>query len=78
MSDREYKYIDVDKLEEEELEPVNADPRDVLYESLLDLIQLAAREGLTEDDIDGVLDRIHDYRANQARQQFTLHTRDKE
>jgi len=73
--DREYRYIDPQRIEESEAVPVDDTPANILYESLLDVLQLAAAEGMTEDTIDDVLQRILNYRAGQVRKRFTLHTR---
>jgi hypothetical protein len=78
MAGRDYKYIDMDRvnkrIEEGEIEDDGASPEDVLYETLLDLLQLAENEGMTEDEVDLVVRRVNDYRANRNRERFRLHT----
>lgn len=79
--ERKLKYIDEQKIEEDiaaghTAPDDGAPPEDVLYETLLDLIQISENEGFTEDEVDGVLRRILDYRAQQKRTRFRLHTGD--
>ena len=70
---RDYKYLDIEKLREQELEPV-PDPVDVVLENaLLDIIQLAEDNEMTDDEIDRVLRKIIDDRAHRVRSKFTLH-----
>ena len=81
MAEREMKYIDMDRvnrrIEEGDIcEPDDAPPTDVLYETLLDLLQVARNEGLTVDEIDEVLRRLSDYRAGENRERFRLHVRE--
>jgi len=78
MPDRDYKYIDMDRINERiengEIEPTEAEPDDVLFDTILDLLQLAASEGMKEDEIDAVVRRVNDYRANRVRERFRLVT----
>ena len=80
MTDRDYKYIDMEKVNESiangEVEPADDEPVNVLYETLLDLLQLAQEEGMTEEEIDSVVRRVNDYRASRVRNRFRLHTGD--
>jgi hypothetical protein len=76
--ERDYKYIDIDKIDNAELEPVYEEPSVVLFESLLDILQLAEREGMAEEEVDAVLKRIIDHRADRERNRFILHTKDPE
>ena len=73
---RDYKYIDVDQINEDieagRVEEVTDAPRDVLFGTILDLLQLAESEGMSDDEIDSVLQSIIDYRADQYRQRFRL------
>ncbi|MBL4849428.1 MAG: hypothetical protein JKY65_28195 [Planctomycetes bacterium] len=75
--EREYRYIDLDRIDETiaagDCPPVNEEPGEVLYEAFLDLLQLAAAEGMREAELDGVLERIFDYRAARERRGFTVH-----
>ena len=75
MSEREYKYIDVDRLDTSKLPDIYEEPEDVLYESLLDVMQLAEAEGLSVESVDEVLRRVFDYRAQRARAGFRVHLR---
>ena len=70
---RDYKYLDIEKLREQELEPV-ADPVDVVLENaLLDIVQLAEDNQMSDEEIDRVLRKIMDDRAAKVRRRFTLH-----
>jgi len=77
---RKYKYIDINRVNEraeemmEEGDDDGAEPHDVLYETLLDLIQVAEDNGIEEDEIDAALRRVSDYRAKNVRSRFRLHT----
>lgn len=78
MSPRDYRYLDVDRIEERvKTVPVEEDDGvshvDLLYELVLDLLQLAGDEGLPEEEIDEVIDRVVDYRAALVRASFQLH-----
>lgn len=76
MSD-DYRYIDIDQINEDiesgKAETVQDPPGDVLFGTLLDLLQLAENEGMTEAEIDDVMRRIVDHRADQCRARFRLH-----
>ena len=65
--DRPYRYIDIQKINASELQPVDDSPENVLFESLLDVLQLAEHEGMAEQEVDDVLRRIVDYRAARVR-----------
>jgi hypothetical protein len=71
--DREYKFLDVEALYEEDLEPVCMTAKQALEEALLDIIQLSEGEGVSEEDVDGVLRKIIDERASRTRKRFTIH-----
>lgn len=77
---RDYKYIDVDQINEDietgKTKPVDDDPANVLFDTLLDLLQLAEAEGMSEDEVDAVVRRVNDYRADRRRARFRLHTPD--
>jgi hypothetical protein len=72
--EREYRFIDVDEINAMELRPVEGTCEDVLCDGLLDVIQLAEAEGMTEEEVDNVLRRIINYRAERVRKRFTMHT----
>lgn len=58
--DRDYKIITPQDLAEDVV-PTDEDPVEILFESITDLLQLAEAEGIYEDEIDLVLQRvIHD------------------
>ena len=77
---RDYKYIDIDQINEDidsgKAESINDDPNIVLYETILDLLQLAESEGMSEEEVDEVVRRVNDYRAERCRSKFRLHTPD--
>jgi hypothetical protein len=77
MSDREFQYIDMDQINERiargEIKSTDDEPVDVLYGTILDLLQLAANEGMTEEEIDAIVNRIVNYRADRCRDKFRLH-----
>ena len=74
--DREFKFLDVEALYEQELTPVNMTAVQALEEALLDIIQLSEGEGVTEENVDRVLRKIIDDRAVRTRARFTIHTKD--
>lgn len=78
MPGRKMKYIDMDKINERiergDVEPTDDEPVDVLYGTILDLFQLCEAEGMDTEEIDAVVDRIINYRAEQCRASFRLHT----
>jgi len=74
--EREYKYIDIDKINRSEIQPTEGTCEDVLFDGLTDVIQLAEAEGMSEEEIESVLRRIAEYRADRNRRRFTLHTND--
>ena len=61
MAERKYKYIDEQALDADVPEP-EGDPLDVLFESLLDILQLAESEGFLPEEVDVVLQRVMAYR----------------
>jgi len=77
---RDYKYVDIDKVNEraaellEEEEENTDSTQDVLVDTLLDLIQIAEENGMEEDEINGAVTRVVDYRAANVRKRFRLHT----
>lgn len=78
MPGREYRYLDLDQINKRvETSPAEEDDGvsaiDLLYELLLDLLQLAGDQGLAEEELDAVLDRVVDYRATQVRSSFRIH-----
>ena len=77
MTERDMQYIDMDKgnerIEKGEVEITDDEPVDVLYGTLLDLLQIAVNEGLTEEEVDSVMNRIVDYRDARCRDKFRLH-----
>ena len=75
--DREYRFLDVDALDNEDIAPINMTPPEALEEALLDIIQLSEREGVTPDEVDEILRKIQDERASRTRSRFTLHLGDK-
>ncbi len=72
MNEREYKYIDAEKIHESDMPEVREDPITVLYESLLDILQLAEAEGMYEEEVDTVLRRVMDFREERKRRRYTL------
>ena len=74
--DREYKFLDIEELHEQELAPVNMTAVQALEEALLDIVQLSEGEGVSEEDVDRVLRKIVDERAQRTRQRFTIHIGD--
>jgi hypothetical protein len=76
MSD-DYRYIDIDQINEDiesgKAEVVKDDPNDVLFGTILDLLQLAENEGMSEAEVDDVMRRIIDHRAEQCRARFRVH-----
>lgn len=75
--DREFQFLDVEKLYEQELEPVNMTAKQALEEALLDIIQLSEHEGVKTDVVDNVLRKVVDDRAARTRAKFTIHLGDK-
>ena len=75
--DREYRFLDVDALDEENVPPINMTAPEALEEALLDIIQLSEREGVTPDEVDSIIRKIQDERASRTRSRFTLHLGDK-
>lgn len=77
MTGRDYQYIDVDQIEEDiangKAKITEDEPTDVLYGTILDILQLAEAEGMNPDDIDDVMRRIIDFRAEECRKKFRLH-----
>lgn len=71
--DREYRFLDVDALDEENVPPINMTAPEALREALLDIIQLSEREGVTPDEVDDIIRAIQDERASRTRSRFTLH-----
>lgn len=81
MTQRDLRYIDMEKIEEDiaagKVSEDNGEPvEDVLYETILDLLQISESEGMEEDEVDRVLQRVADYRAQNKRARFRLHTND--
>jgi len=82
MSDRDLKYIDMDRVNQRINEgdftaPADdSSPEEVLAETILDLIQVGVAEGMSQEEVDGALRRVSDYRARKIREKFTLHVRE--
>jgi len=74
--DREYKFLDPKALAEAELKPVDGDAVWVLEQALLDIIQLSQAEGMLDEEVDDVLSKLVDDRANRLRDKFRLRTGD--
>ena len=78
MQDRELKIVDMKRVEEQiangEVKPFDGSPAEALYETILDVLQVAKAEGMTDEEIDSVVRRVNDYRADRNRDQFRLHT----
>jgi hypothetical protein len=73
--DREYRFIDIDKIDRSELRSsTKGTCEDVLTDAVLDILQLAEAEGMMEEEVDNVLRRVIDLRAERLRNRFTLHT----
>jgi len=68
--ERKYKYIDPEKIRETEMDD---EPANILYESILDVLQLAAEEGMSQDELGIVVSRVVDYRASRHRSRLRLH-----
>lgn len=74
--DRDYSFIEPEKIDTSEMKDIDGTVVDVLKNALLDIIQLAEAEGMTEDQADEAVRRVFDYRADRNRQRFTLHTKE--
>ena len=80
----DFKYLNLDRIDERVAEqeaagdPVGADPNesleDVLVGTILELCQFSEMEGMSEDEVDRVLRRVIDARANRTRERFRLVT----
>jgi len=77
MKERDFQYINMDKINEQiengEIEVTDDEPSEVLYGTILDLLQLAESEGMMVEEVDAVMHRIVNYRAEQCRDKFRLH-----
>lgn len=77
-NDREYRYLDPEAIDARvaagEVAPVYEEAGVVLYEMLLDLLQLAEREGMSVDEVDAAVRRVCDWRAKRERRRFRVHT----
>ena len=71
--DREFRFIEPEKIDTSEMENIDGTVIDVLKDVILDIIQLAEAEGMTEDDADEAIRRVFDFRAERNRDRFTLH-----
>ena len=72
--DRELKYVSYDDiLDEDERPTFPGKSSDIMYEGLLDIIQVGEMEGMSDESIDRVLNRVMDYLAECRRKQFKLH-----
>lgn len=76
--DREYKFLNLEKLYEEDVKPINMTAVQALEEALLDIIQLSEMEGVKPDKVDDVLRKIIDDRAGRTRSRFTIHQGEKD
>lgn len=74
--DREFRFIDVSEIDTSEMADIEGSCVDVLKDALLDIIQIAEQQGLSEEDADESVRRVIDYRARRCRRRFTLHTGD--
>jgi len=63
MPSRNYKYLDEQAIDRNGPEP-DDDPLEVLYDSLLDILQLAEEEGFLNEEIDSVLRRVIAFRSD--------------
>jgi hypothetical protein len=68
--DREFRFLDLEALYEQDLPPVNMTAVQALEEALLDIVQLSEHEGVPPDSVDLVLTKILDDRAKRTRQGF--------
>ncbi|HBP16786.1 MAG TPA: hypothetical protein DEA08_03195 [Planctomycetes bacterium] len=71
--EREFAFLDPEALYAKPLVPVSLSPEQALQEVLLDLIQLAEREGLEPETVDAILETICDERASRTREGFVVH-----
>jgi len=74
--DREYRYIDPDNIDTTGVEPPQGTNAECLSDSLLDIIQLAMHHGMTEEDVDEALKKVHETLAQKQRSRFKLHVKD--
>jgi len=72
----DYRYLDPNEFDDKPLPPCNDSPEDALFYGIRDLIRFTVNEGLSDEEVDRVLKRIMDERANETRARFVLHTRD--
>lgn len=73
-SDRKFVFIDPEDIDTSEMEDIDGSCVDVLKDALLDIIQLAEAQGMTEDEADESVRRVFEFRAQRNRNRFTLHT----
>ena len=71
--EREYKYLDFEALQKEELEPCYDSVDVVLENALLDILQLAEANDMSDEVVDRVIRKIQDDRAAKVRRKFRLH-----
>ncbi len=74
--DREYRFIDPDNIDTTGVETPTGTNAECLADSLLDIIQLAMHHGMTEQDVDEALEKIHDVLAKSKRSAFRLISKD--
>jgi len=73
-SDREFRFLKPEEIDTSEMADIEGSTVDVLKDALLDVIQIAEAQGMSEDDADEAVRRVFDFRAQRNRQRFTLHT----
>ncbi len=73
-SDREFRFIEPAEIDTSEMEDIEGSCVDVLKDALLDIIQLAEAQGMTEDEADESVRLVFEFRAQRNRRRFTLHT----
>ena len=74
MSDeREYRFLNPEELDVSGMDPVEGTIEEVLEDALLDIVQLAQAQGMTDDQVDYVLEKMTDDRAKKVRSRFRLH-----
>lgn len=74
--DRDYRFIDPDNIDTTGVEPPTGTNAECLADSLLDIIQLSMHHGMTEEDVDEALGKVHDALAERKRSAFRLHVKD--
>jgi hypothetical protein len=70
---RDYRFIDPDKIDTSNVEPVPGTNGQCLADALLDVIMVGQDSGMTDADVDEALRIVNDYLAGQERRKFRLH-----